>query len=280
MLYTLSERVNQMKADKNNNLSPSADDDLRLRQATFRQLHKIVEDEMKKPITSQDTDLITECVHMMNELKGGNNLTSEEITQKCSYIISQNTHPAPAKRLKFKPVIVAACLVCTIFTCGLAVYAVNPVFRDWIIKIVSLAPGTAIEENGIKYINQGEQVVYDSIGQCIEANSLDIYFPSVLPDAAHINQLQFVTLNGTDTLWFIFDDSKFSFDIQFNSNYVLGSSSDYELYPFLGYTFYCTENSGIYFASAYIDDNLYTISAPSHNDLTMIIDNLKGSLPQ
>ena len=43
MLYTLSERVNQMKADKNNNLSPSADDDLRLRQATFRQLHKIVE---------------------------------------------------------------------------------------------------------------------------------------------------------------------------------------------------------------------------------------------
>ena len=117
-------------------------------------------------------------------------------------------------------------------------------------------------------------IPYDSLEQCMIDNDLDIYYPSVLPDNIHLNQLQFVTLNETNTLWFIFDSSNISFTIQFHSDYVLGNPSDYELYAFLDYTFYCTENNGTYFASGYINDNLYTISASNHNDLTMMIDNL------
>ena len=277
MLHIVSERKNQMKADQNSSLSTSVDDNLHLHQATFRQLHKIVKDEMQKPVPSQDSDLITECVHMMNEIKGGKNLSPAVIAERCKCIMNQSTKTAARTHIRCRPILVAVCIVCIMFTCGLAVYAVNPVFRDWVVDILSFSPGTVIEENGITYVHQGKPLTYDSIEQCIIDNNLDIYYPSVLPDHLHLNQLQFVTLNGTDTLWFIFDDSNISFTIQFSSDYVLGNPSDYELYTFLDYNFYCTENNDMYFASAYINENLYTISASSHDALTMIIDNLTES---
>ena len=149
------------------------------------------------------------------------------------------------------------------------------VFCKRISKIVRQDEGSQINVEQFTFHNGGETETYSTIGEMVESESLDIMYPSKLPDnvavvRVNVNeseqgnmQIQIIT-NDDRTTVFIEKNVKPSDNLgEYNKTYVIN-----------GATYYIFEDD-IYFATCYHKDNYYYVQANHYDELILIINNMK-----
>jgi len=267
-----------MKQDMNEQTKQPACEEVALRQASFRQLHKIVADEMKKPIASQDTDFINECIHLMKELKGEHNFTQEEIKQKCASIISRTTTDSAVtkksgvKLKRFWKIAIAAAVVLCFSITVLAV----PVLREMVITALQLDIGDSVEVNGITWIRNGAEQHYATIDELFEKEKLDFSPPRIQSETLKLEKI--ISASESNKLFLCFNDTTISYAIWLDNNDIALYTENTTEYHFSGYTTYVTvfETSGIskYYSYTLIGNDIHNIVSDDLEKIEFLINSI------
>lgn len=258
-------------------------------QALIEKLRAIIEIESSKPISEQDVDLIDECVDYLMELENGIELTDEELESgKKQIYMLLDKNKKPQKKLKFKGLLIAACLAILILLANFVALACGvdtiSLLKEWGNRIVSMVQGEQIEYKGITILKD-EKIIFSSIEEFNNETQLEILYPTKMP--ANIN-LSIVTFGGSYDknnnfsteyydIVFVTNDPQTSITIHTypefsnyfisNSNLIQETISGYECYlDFMDDEVQC---------SFVFDESSYVIRAKNYEDIKIIISNLK-----
>lgn len=181
------------------------------------------------------------------------------------------------RKITLKKIAIIAAAVILITACSAVVATA---FGFDLFKLLGVAAdlpvGESMTVNGITFINHGEPKEYSSIEEMIEKENLDILYPAKLPEGIMIDVVSVndVTDNG-NFIQISTNDKNTSIQIDVMYSEAIIDRGKHEIYKCQDKTFYIFENEKCYFAYAYIDNNQYCIQANTHEDLILIIDNLK-----
>ena len=249
----------------------------------FGALDRIVREEMKKKPSKRDETLIDECIAEMAKLKNvRSGYTEEEIAviveqlQEKAAEKSRGTSGKPKRVRRLAAVICAACLI---MGCGIACVAWNPfeVVKDWLNETLQLPVGSVVESLEITYNHHGKTEKYNTIEALIENENLDIYYPSVLPNNVHIQEIETITINNSDCIKIYFNNPNYEFTVQKNTPLYI-NISEYETVDVNGVTYYIAYQNDQYIARAYIASDLYFIESENYQDIHLLVNNIiKGN---
>jgi len=178
------------------------------------ELEQIIQAEEAKPVAERDVDLIDDCIREIAELKGVKaDFSDEEVAKITDKLIKKTDREKRKKRLARIAAGIAAVFV---LVGGVTACTINPVLIDWLAKIVRMPFGSNVYSGTITYMNQGNTQEYDNVTQLIEAEKLEIYYPSILPDNVSLIWIDTFQFNGSFCLAFHFSDSSLHFTAEMN----------------------------------------------------------------
>lgn len=258
-------------------------------QEIIEKLRAIIDLEESKPLAERDVDLITECVDYLMELEQGVELTQEELEEEKQKIYAYNKNlNKPAKRLKFKGLLIAACFVILMLlanlvaiACGVDTIAILEEFGD---RIVEMFVGEKTDYKGITIVKGNEFTTYNSLQNFLNNENIAVLFPQKLPEGitisqinvrnsvedaiqnSHSKEIYFIT-NAPDTGMEIYPKVSADLDFLTNKHY-----SQETINNFLCYIL-CTDiSTQCYFLH---DDLVYCVTSTSYENIVTIISNLK-----
>jgi hypothetical protein len=244
--------------------------------------------ERKKPGFLQDQARINKCLDMIAKLKNHKTKYSqEELKAKADALLAKArakeaaetaATPAPIRRYRLRPVLVAVILLVVVCLCGATACGVIPSLRMWFAKIVN-NPGASVDDNGITYSYNGQAVIYKDIHELLEKEQLDILYPSKLPDGVELKNVQRSIDNNTESIFFTYNDTKVSIYIKLNFHDEFNASELYQKHVVGDITAYYWQDEALtrYVAVFLVDNTYYFISAKDESSLLYILDNLKES---
>ena len=262
-------------------------------QEIIEKLRVIIDLEESKPLAERDVDLITECVDYLMELEQGVELTQEELEEEKQKIYAYNKNlNKPAKRLKFKGLLVAACFVILMLLANFAAMACGidtiSILKEWGHRIVEMFEGEKAEYKGITIINEGESISYSSNEEFVNKENLNILYPTKLPENIQIIQIAvsgsydsnynyssefrrvFYVTNNNNTNIIVNTNPNVSRDFLENPNLKIETIGSYECY------IDCFDN--LIQCTFIYNDITYTVKTTTHDSLVTIITNLKENI--
>lgn len=262
-------------------------------QEIIEKLRAIIDLEESKPLAERDVDLITECVDYLMELEQGVELTQEELEEEKQKIYAYNKNlNKPAKRLKFKGLLVAACFVILMLLANFAAMACGidtiSILKEWGHRIVEMFEGEKAEYKGITIINEGESISYSSNEEFVNKENLNILYPTKLPENIQIIQIAvsgsydsnynyssefrrvFYVTNNNNTNIIVNTNPNVSRDFLENPNLKIETIGSYECY------IDCFDN--LIQCTFIYNDITYTVKTTTHDSLVTIITNLKENI--
>lgn len=262
-------------------------------QEIIEKLRVIIDLEESKPLAERDVDLITECVDYLMELEQGVELTQEELEEEKQKIYAYNKNlNKPAKRLKFKGLLVAACVVILMLLANFAAMACGidtiSILKEWGHRIVEMFEGEKAEYKGITIINEGESISYSSNEEFVNKENLNILYPTKLPENIQIIQIAvsgsydsnynyssefrrvFYVTNNNNTNIIVNTNPNVSRDFLENPNLKIETIGSYECY------IDCFDN--LIQCTFIYNDITYTVKTTTHDSLVTIITNLKENI--
>lgn len=161
------------------------------KEAMIKWLGEVIDAEMDKPDDEIDMALVMECDGYLAELMSDIEISDEQIEQNIASIMKKPsnekiTSAAPRRTNIRRRLIAALCAVAMIIGGTVSAYAFVPAFRDVVRNVLNLDAGSAIEDNGVTFINFGETYEYSSIDELIQSEKLGILYPHNLPDKLKI----------------------------------------------------------------------------------------------
>ena len=267
------------------------------KQAIAENLRNIIFLESSKPYKDIDSDLIKECVDFLMEIEGNEKLSQEQIEKaRERFLDSAKSNGVsinkPTKKLKFKALLAAACIVIVLviasFTAmafGVDTVAILKEFGD---SIVEMFAGEKEEYKGVTIIKNGDTVKYDSIDSFIENESIDVLYPTILPSGEKISCIQIFDEEGMDEPDKVYRNINF---VVLSSDIAISISEDpavskriienknYNVKTINGFTCYI-DNSADAISIQYniiYNSKTLTINTTTEEDALLIINNLKES---
>lgn len=244
-----------------------------------------------------DCDLIRECSDWLAELTTDKIVfTPEELATRLEAIKNgkdtDNAKPHKpcyithvTKRKVFARVTILVASLVLLSFLSLSVMAMHAGYDStWeyisvnVKKLFGLKPGQEITEDGISVIKNTGMITYDNIDEFLEAESLEILYPRVLPDSIRITDIHYIQKNENKiTLCFILSNTEIVFNVS-NYNLIDVSSIDtYECITINNFSFYYTQKQeNVHYAILQYDGFEYTIQAPTYDSLIQIMNNMKG----
>lgn len=259
-------------------------------QALIKKLRAIIEIESLKPISEQDVDLIDECVDYLMELENGIELTDEELENgKKQIYMLLDKNKKPQKKLKFKGLLIAACLAIIMLLANFVALACGidtvSILKEWGHSIIEMFEGEKEEYGGVTIIKENESLSFDSINDFKNNTSFDVLCPMVLPDGVELKKIKVTGSYDSQnnyistyyTVAFITNNSSESIIVHTNPSY----PKDFMNEPTLdkeeiyGYTcYFFVEDSTI--QCTFVHKNVtYIIKSQNRSNLENIIKNLK-----
>ena len=262
-------------------------------QEIIEKLRVIIDLEESKPLAERDVDLITECVDYLMELEQGVELTQEELEEEKQKIYAYNKNlNKPAKRLKFKGLLIAACFVVLMLIANFAVMACGidtiSILKEWGHRIVEMFEGEEAEYKGITIIKEQQPLVFTSMDDFLAETNFPILYPSIFPSNINVNV---ITVSGSY-------DNNYKYTSEYNRimfstnnpqislivDTFPGSSKDFlndknlQIQTINGYECYINNvNENI--ECSFVHNNIsYFINSNDYNNLVIIISNLKEVL--
>ena len=237
-----------------------------------------------------DMELIHACAARLDELNGPV-MTDEEfwsiIKKAEERMISgekENTPvdapvTAPArvvkKRIIWKKVWLVAAIVALLISAATITasafgFNVFECFRE----VIGLSAGEKVDKGTVTLINRGEAKEYDSIEELLEAENINILYPSVLPEGIEITTINIKEgTNSGNFIQVLTNDAQTNIVIYTNRLESNSSFNGCEEHRFNGYTFYVRKELNS--AYCYSNDCYYSIQSNSYNNLLLIIENIK-----
>lgn len=239
------------------------------------ELNSIIAKELKKAKSEQDEQLISECIEEIADLKKiKGSYSKEEIDRNFDLLQAEiRSKINIASRIPMRRILAVASIICLVIVSSIAVYAVSPSFREWILAVVDMAPGHSIDKDGITYINNGTPILYGTIEELLEIEQLDIYYPSKLPDGISLKEISLLDLNGSQYLIFDFNDLSLHYSIRLD-NIDNQGHDDFSTIEVNELIFYVDHSSDIYTARGVFDQYSYVIQSPEYSNIEFIINHL------
>lgn len=164
------------------------------KQDMIRWLGDIISAEMDKPEDEIDMELVMECEAYLAELMSDIEITDAQMQENIAKIKGMACHTeSPAVRIRLIPrmrrIIAAVCAASILAGGGITAYAFVPAFRDMVHNVLNLGSGSSVDDGGVTFINRGETHRYQSIGELVENEGLDILYPHNLPEGLKIKTI-------------------------------------------------------------------------------------------
>lgn len=261
-------------------------------QEIIEKLRAIIDLEEFKPLAERDVDLITECVDYLMELEQGVELTQEELEEEKQKIYAYNKNlNKPAKKLKFKGLLIAACFVILMLLANFAAMACGidtiSILKEWGHRIVEMFEGEETEYKGYTIIKQGEIINFDSVDDFENNTQINILYPTVFPQNI---ELKTITLVGSydennnytsdyHTISFITNNPNISVIVHTNPSYIKSfiTNESLSFVEINGYECYIDNVNRNIHATFVCQDNTYIVKSNSLDELKLIVSNLKES---
>ena len=217
-------------------------------------LNRQIDAELEKPFDQQDMDYIDECNAFLNELSLPLDLPDPAVkAEKLKELYAEfaKMHRSHC----FNPVsflkrfAAAACIIIIIFTIPVlitaAINGMTPVdvLEKWGKDIFNLPYDEPVEAEGMTFIRNGNVTAYDSIDDLLEAEQLDILYPSWLPDEIKINSIIAVDEKNGLTINFVFNKNEVYYTVMLYDEYteLVKNRSTEDVTDISGLTVYFTQ---------------------------------------
>ena len=248
--------------------------------------------EVSKPIGEMDVDTIDAYVKILLDLQDKHHqLSSDFINEQVRKVFrtEENKTAAPEtvkttkKRYNKKMVwLIAACIALLVALFSIVSSATEWSFFDFLTEkfgsVHSTPIGERIDFNGETIILAGSSTTYSSVEEALEAEKIDVLYPSVLPESIEIKELLFHQNDSTKTMTYIFNDTALSLEVYFNTSIPEEEKQvSTEIREINSITCYICDmldisNTQITFE---YEGNTYTFSHTEKDALIEIIENLK-----
>ena len=235
---------------------------------------------------SGDMDMLRRCAETLDARSKSDKLNHDEIsdiinkTKSVHVTISKADNSpsivAPPRKthsaLKRIAIVAAAIIILITTTSAIAVAFGIDVFR-FVRNIIRQPDGTTADIDEFTFQNLDVSREYDSIEQMIEAEDLDIMYPSLFPDGANIKIIRIITnTNNKDMVQINTNHPNVNVQIELDTSEFVPEPD--EIREHNGVTYYVRKKEVIS-ATCYYKNNTYYISANNYEDLILIIDNMK-----
>ena len=237
------------------------------------ELEQIIQAEEAKPEAERDADLIDDCIREIAELKSVRSDYSDEEIDR----ITDNLVKATEREKKRKRFIrlVAGVAAAFVIVSGVTACTVQPALINWFMKIVRMPLGESIESEKITFTNQGTTVIYKDIDAFLQAEKLNIYYPSILPDNIRLISINHAKNKEQDFYVFICTKPNLCFTIEL-------MYSECAIWGELVSEIECNElnckvykEESVYYSVCESDSMRYIIQSDDLQDIILIIGGLK-----
>jgi len=236
-----------------------------------------------------DMELIRACAARLDELNGPA-MTDEEfwsiIKKAEERMISgekENTPVdapvnAPArvvkKRIIWKKVwLVAAIVALLISAATITASAFGFNVFEYFREVIGLSAGEKVDKGTVTLINRGEAKEYDSIEELLEAENINILYPSVLPEGIEIESVRISEDTNGECIKIFTNNSQVNIAIYAGRTPTDSTFEDSEVFELNGIKF-CV-NEELVSAYCYHNNCFYSIQANNYENILQMIDNIK-----
>lgn len=248
--------------------------------AALRQLHHVIDEEMRKPPEEQDEELISECIGTIAEIKGvKGSFSAEEIDEQIAIVKAKAAQEKAARQPKQirKPMLLAACAALLVAVSIITVCA-YPALRAWFVQMKQGMSGTTTEIQGVTYEYMGESVIYNNVDELLAAEGISICYPAELPDEVWIERIVCLEVSGDRIYSFTFNTNDVSIKVQVGRSSLLSSDAAREEYHTSIGIFYIQQTENAAKALGLINNSIYTITVSSEYDIKEFLDSLKENI--
>jgi len=237
------------------------------------ELERIIRAEEAKPEAERDHALIDDCIKEIAEIKCVKaEFSEEEVAQITDKLIQ--TAEKTKKRKRFVRLVAGIAAMFVIVT-GVTACAVNPALVNWFKMIVRMPFGTSVEQETLTYIHQGTSKEFESIEELLKNNTLDVYYPSILPNKTKLLGIEVFIENNSQILSFMFTSTEFRYSVQMNSPSLKWEQSVTHEVDANGLHFDIYSKLGDYIAYSEIEGNTYIIQSKTIDEIILIIGGLR-----
>ncbi len=242
--------------------------------------------ERKKPVFLQDQARIDKCINTIAKLKNHKTeYSQEELEAKANALLAKArvkeaaetaAAPAPTRRYRLRPVLVAVILLVVVCLCGVTACGVIPSLRMWFAKLVN-NPGASVEDDGITYTYNGQVTIYKDIDELLAKEQLNILYPSKLPVDVKLENVHRVFEGDTEKVVLVFDSKEINFFINLNftqSIEIDPTATEYKT-ECISARYWKDELLCQYFSGFVHNGNYYSLTSSDLNSLLLILDNIR-----
>ena len=237
------------------------------------ELERIIRAEEAKPESERDEDLIDDCIREIADLKGVNaDFSDEEVAEITDKLIKRTDLEKRKKRLVRIAAGIAAVFV---LVGGVTACTINPAVINWFARIVRMPFGSSLVNNKITYYYQGLSKEYDSIEELLQSNSIEIYYPTILPTNTDIKYVEVFENEDCPIVYFNFTTDDLQFTVQLHFHEPCWKEEIVSTLEANGHQFNVYTKNNHYVSHAKIDDNVYIIQAKTIDDIILIVSGLR-----
>lgn len=140
-------------------------------------------------------------------------------------------------------------------------------------EVIGLSAGEKVDKGTVTLINRGEAKEYDSIEELLEAENINILYPSVLPEGIAVKSIRILENGDGKQIILLTNNPQTTVSIYTNKASTGDSFGDCEVYLSNDITFYVNrELNSAYFI---FENDYYSIQAETYENIIFIIDSLK-----
>lgn len=261
----------------------------------FLAIHKLLEEEMEKPESEMDKDLIEECLNYVEVVMGEDSNTNEETLEtKYQEVMAKAAQPqasVPTKIIRGKKrsvrkfFYILAATITILFTALTITAKICGYNNAWefvyqkAVEIMGLDTGEVIEEENITLIHNGKIEKFASVEDFLERENLNILFPQPLPTTLKIETIRKYCFGNENSNYVIyFNDKNTSLLIRNHSFVDLSTVNHFETHTYESTTYYIKLfPDSTYQAICQSENFEYSITARDYETLMSLIKNMKGA---
>lgn len=261
-------------------------------------LNHMIDQELEKSESEADMELIQECTAFIEELHDQKyQITDAKLESRLNAIkagksFSENATESVGLRKSSKVLprrrwiaLVAAVITMVILASAMAMTAyarANGYSNAWewvasrVKELSDMKPGKK-EIDGITIIKGDENRTYATVEEFLQAEGLDILYPTVLPDGVKVEKIvQTFYGEGKFDLTFVFNTSSIQYSVYNFDLYRFQITDAYEVIECNNYAFsVLISSSGAYQANNISESYAYCISCENYDELKNIVNELE-----
>ncbi len=254
--------------------------------ATVSFLYWIIDEEVEKPESEQNMELIDNCFKAIDHLTGPPDAEMAARIERGKRSLIELAHQMHrqkrsmiAKRVIAAVVICVSILIVGVFavsaSCGL-----TPVeFLEKLgLGLFNIEKDVTVEMDGLTFVRAGSVIKYNSLNELLETENIDILYPTWLPDGIIVKSVLISERPQYDEVVFKFNEDSINFSVKFFADIDVGAMCDaYMTIDLNGLRIAINNEGSTYFGVFESGGYSYSIRSNTYEILEQFILNLKDN---